>query len=417
MIKADLTPLSLIAGERTDLIIRLLNTGPGTCSNLVFKLVMPTEIPVVMGSERIEIPRLSAGEEAVSVVRVHPKAPGRFTASSTNFSYRDRRGFSRRVEDFATQFVVSRQAPVVVPPNPRLQVRLVSDELPYRKWARLCVRVENIGEVPLPDVHVNIFGPFQVHDPGRDSTVDSVPPGLHADVELSVRTRDAGDIPVRVTTSFGTGPGRRFDEQTFTITVRPEPVDQPGTDRTRILYLAANPIDTERIRWEQDVKEIGEELLRSKDTARFDLRYQFAVRDRDISRALIEFEPEVVHFSGHGLVDGRILAESETGRARPITSEGLTSLFGLLAEHVRCVILSACHSWRLAESMAERIDYVIGMSEDIGDHSAIRFSIGFYQALAAGRPVEHAFEFGCTHIEMDSRRGSREVPRLFRKTQ
>src|SRR2546421_10832339 len=43
MIQAELSPRELVVGQETELTIRLVNSGPGTCSNLVFKLVMPNE--------------------------------------------------------------------------------------------------------------------------------------------------------------------------------------------------------------------------------------------------------------------------------------------------------------------------------------------------------------------------------------
>ena len=44
--------------------------------------------------------------------------------------------------------------------------------------------------------------------------------------------------------------------------------------------------------------------------------------------------------------------------------------------------------------------YVIGMREPVGDRSAISFSVGFYQAMAAGRPVEEAFDLGRAQMLM-----------------
>jgi hypothetical protein len=40
------------------------------------------------------------------------------------------------------------------------------------------------------------------------------------------------------------------------------------------------------------------------------------------------------------------------------------------------------------------------MRQPVGDRSAIVFSIGFYQGLAAGLPVEDAFDLGLAQIMM-----------------
>ena len=96
------------------------------------------------------------------------------------------------------------------------------------------------------------------------------------------------------------------------------------------------------------------------------------------------FEPQVVHFSGHGDRDGRLYVENESGESALVTPEGLADLFGQHKSTIRCVIVNACHSVRLAEALASRIDHVIGMRHVIGDAAAIEFSFGFYLALFAG---------------------------------
>ena len=40
------------------------------------------------------------------------------------------------------------------------------------------------------------------------------------------------------------------------------------------------------------------------------------------------------------------------------------------------------------------------MNTSIGDRAAIAFSVGFYQALGAGRAIDDAFDLGCTQIHL-----------------
>ena len=76
-------------------------------------------------------------------------------------------------------------------------------------------------------------------------------------------------------------------------------------------------------------------------------------------------------------------------------------LFKLCSKHVDCVLLNACYSEAQAIVIAEHINYVIGMSHEIGDRAAITFSTGFYDALGAGESIERAYIFACTAILMD----------------
>jgi hypothetical protein len=54
------------------------------------------------------------------------------------------------------------------------------------------------------------------------------------------------------------------------------------------------------------------------------------------------------------------------------------------------------------------------MRQPVGDRSAIRFSVGFYQALAAGEPVETAFEVGKALLMMTPLEDDAQAPLLLR---
>ena len=59
----------------------------------------------------------------------------------------------------------------------------------------------------------------------------------------------------------------------------------------KILILAANPKNTTRLRLDQEVRDIDEGLGRAKHRDQFDLEQRWAVRSRDIQRALLDTEP------------------------------------------------------------------------------------------------------------------------------
>ena len=160
----------------------------------------------------------------------------------------------------------------------------------------------------------------------------------------------------------------------------------------KILILAANPKMTSRLRLDEEVREIGEGLHRSKNRDRFIIHQKWAVSIRDLRRSLLDYEPQIVHFTGHGREEG-ILIEFG-GFAEPFSTRALSELFKLCSGHVKCVILSGCYSSSQAAAINKHIDYVIGMREGIRDRASIEFAVGFYDALGAGRSVEDAFQFG-----------------------
>ncbi len=127
---------------------------------------------------------------------------------------------------------------------------------------------------------------------------------------------------------------------------------------------------------------------------------KLSVRPQDISQAMLDINPQIVHFSGHGNDEGALCVETVTGHTQPISAEALAGLFENFADQLNCVILNACYSAVQAKAIARHIPYVIGMSREVADLAAISFSIGFYQALGAGRSIEQAFNLGVALIRM-----------------
>lgn len=167
-----------------------------------------------------------------------------------------------------------------------------------------------------------------------------------------------------------------------------------------ILFLSADPTDASRLRLGQELREIQEKIQLAKLRDLFTLNQKMSVRPADLSQALLDLKPEVVHFSGHGMSSGELCFEDETGKIHPIHPDALADLLEQFKHHIRCVILNACYSEYQAKAIAKHIDYVVGMNKAIGDKAAIAFAIGFYQALGAGRSVEDAFKLGCAQIKL-----------------
>ncbi|MDJ0567969.1 MAG: AAA-like domain-containing protein [Pleurocapsa sp. MO_192.B19] len=192
----------------------------------------------------------------------------------------------------------------------------------------------------------------------------------------------------------------------------------------KILILSANPKGTSQLRLDEEVREIKEGLRRSKRCEQFVIESSGAVRSRDIRRAILDYEPQIVHFSGHGIgssgqkmkhnsgdrklssvpedvtESGGLVFEDETGQAKLVDGSALAGLFELFADSVECVVLNACYSKVQSQAIAQHIPYVVGMNKAIGDKAAIEFAVGFYDGLGAGRDYVFAHKLGCSAVRM-----------------
>ncbi|BAY26176.1 hypothetical protein NIES2100_59900 [Calothrix sp. NIES-2100] len=170
--------------------------------------------------------------------------------------------------------------------------------------------------------------------------------------------------------------------------------------KIRILFLTAEPTDTARLRLQQELREIKQRLQQANQRERFQLEFGFSARSGDISQELLNFQPHIVHFSGHGTSTGELCFEDELGKMQPVTPQALAALFELVANQVECVILNACYSDIQAKAIAQHIPFVIGMNTAIGDQAAIAFAVGFYKALGANLSPEKAFKWGLAEIQL-----------------
>ncbi len=169
----------------------------------------------------------------------------------------------------------------------------------------------------------------------------------------------------------------------------------------KILILSANPRGTAHLRLDEEVREIEEGLHRSKLREQFVIHSKWAIRLKDLRRAMLDYEPHIVHFCGHGEEDG-LMVEGKNRNAVVISSDALSGLFELFSGQIECVVLNACYSAMQAKAINKFVPYVIGMSMGVQDESAIEFAVGFYDALGAGKSIEDAYKFGCNAIQSGS---------------
>ncbi|MDW3649922.1 MAG: CHAT domain-containing protein [Bacteroidia bacterium] len=210
----------------------------------------------------------------------------------------------------------------------------------------------------------------------------------------------------------------------------------------KILFLASNPTDTGKLRLGAELRDIEEGLKLAEHRDSFELESRFAVRAKDLSRAMLEEEPQIIHFSGHGVLlkesseaesgtrsltweedededklegySGGIALEDNEGKAKIVAATALGGLFELFGENIECVFLNACYSDAQANEIIKHVPYVIGMNTAVPDETAITFATGFYDALGAGRDIEFAFKLAKNRIALEGMPGA-DIPVIRKK--
>lgn len=158
-----------------------------------------------------------------------------------------------------------------------------------------------------------------------------------------------------------------------------------------VLMLNANPRNTSPARLDEEAREIRAKLREANLRDLIRLESLWAIRPGDILQGLNQYEPDIVHFSGHGTGDDEIVVESPTGDAQTISGRALVALFEESTTRPQAVVLNSCFTSRQAEKIARYVEITIGMSAPIGIEAAVVFSAAFYSALGYGKSYEVAF--------------------------
>jgi hypothetical protein len=185
--------------------------------------------------------------------------------------------------------------------------------------------------------------------------------------------------------------------------------------KSLILFLAANPLDTSRLALDEECAAVERELRMAPHRDDFEFRSTWAVTVDELARHLMEREPTIIHFSGHGAggkaapmssSEGRrdlvlpgahrdvsgIYLQDERAGSHLVTARALAMMIRSAAPAARVLVLNACYSEAQADELCTAIDCVVGMTGAIGDTAARSFAVAFYRALDNRRSVMNAVE-------------------------
>jgi hypothetical protein len=155
----------------------------------------------------------------------------------------------------------------------------------------------------------------------------------------------------------------------------------------RILFMLSNPQTTEPLDLEEEVRSVQHELQAARFRGDIDLRVGHAMRPDDVIRMLRDYQPTIVHFSGHGSPNG-VALRSESGLIS-VSGEALARVFR--NRNVSLIVLNSCYSENQGAFLRNVVPVVVGTTNAVDDAAARRFATAFYRTLGNGYSVGEAF--------------------------
>lgn len=179
-----------------------------------------------------------------------------------------------------------------------------------------------------------------------------------------------------------------------------------------VLFVAANPLDQEQLRLDEEARSINEMILKSRHRDSVEFRSYWASRPLDILQAVNEYDPSIVHFSGHGSVDSELVMQGNYGESKLVSKEAIAASLTTCSDRIKLVFFNTCYSRAQAEAVVKHIPSAIGMNTSVGDDSARIFSSQFYSAIGFGYSVKKAFDQAKAALMLEGI-GEENVPELF----
>jgi hypothetical protein len=217
-------------------------------------------------------------------------------------------------------------------------------------------------------------------------------------------------------------PGADRQLEAFSGSLRPRPL--------RVLYMASSPIDLAELFFEREEEAFIRAISNAGPEAAFDICDMGSFDE--LRERINEFQPHVVHLTGHGIVGrrcpkcrgvngpedfvcdkckssiadvpalGHFAFEDERGISDLRSSFEINGL--IAGSDVSCVFVSGCETGKAPSFaalggvcqglVAAGVPVAIGWAASIADDIATQLAAEFYKTLAAGQPVDRALLLG-----------------------
>lgn len=186
-------------------------------------------------------------------------------------------------------------------------------------------------------------------------------------------------------------------------------------EKITVLFLASNPIDQKQLRLDEEARSISEMIKKAKHRDSVKLESCWAVQPIDLLQALNDYNPAIVHFSGHGSDEDEIVFQTQDGKSKIVSKEALVQTMMASCDGIRLVFFNTCHSKNQAEAISEFVEVTIGMNTSISDEAARIFSSQFYSSISFGNSVKKSFEQSKALLMMEGVT-EENTPELFIKS-
>lgn len=185
-------------------------------------------------------------------------------------------------------------------------------------------------------------------------------------------------------------------------------------EEVTVLFFAANPRDQVQLSLDEEVRSIKEMILKARHRDAVKFESCWAVRPGDILQNINQYQPTIVHFSGHGSDSDELVLMDNQSNTKLVSLNSIVHAMSVANENLRLVFFNTCFSNNQASNVVNHVEAAIGMQTSITDEAAKIFSASFYSAIGFGLSLDKSFNQAKAALMLEGI-PEEDTPQLFVK--
>jgi len=185
-------------------------------------------------------------------------------------------------------------------------------------------------------------------------------------------------------------------------------------EEVTVLFFAANPRDQVQLSLDEEVRSIKEMISKAKHRDAVKFESCWAVRPGDVLQHINQYQPTIVHFSGHGSECDELVLMDNQRNTKLVSLNSIVHAMSVANDNLRLVFFNTCFSNNQASNVVNHVEAAIGMQTSITDDAARVFAASFYSAIGFGLSLEKSFNQAKAALMLEGI-AEEETPQLFVK--
>lgn len=198
-------------------------------------------------------------------------------------------------------------------------------------------------------------------------------------------------------------------------------------EKINILFIASNPDiiytdeqgelrQQQKLSLDKEARDIAESIQKSPDRDSINFITKWATRTDDLFQYINEVNPTVIHFTGHGTEDGKLVFHDKNDNPKLVGIDAIIQMINAITDDLRLVVFSNCYSSSIAEEVVEYVEATIGMNTSVREDVAMIFASQLYSSIGFGFSLDKAFKQAMARLSIEGiDKKDSEIPELFIK--